>query len=270
MKIVENQMFVCPSDEIDNQTPDNYIPVRYNAMKHGILAKLAVLPHEDQAQFDDLIEALIAEHEPSGPTETHLVEELAGIIWRKRRVLLAENAKINDGLKIVVDSSSPAKSAAPFIHGMPDKPMDWQDLMQATPEEVEQSQREMEEYSNQLNEIWEILRKGGGRAYVKALKMMPQDDREAWEEWIVEEEYQPTVEGLREYLENHLQPLAASMNKEARHHHAIKQQVLGEGLRPAYLQNLCRYETHLDRKFERTLAMLLKLKELRGRDHGDI
>ncbi len=27
---------------------------------------------------------------------------------------------------------------------------------------------------------------------------------------------------------------------------------------------MSRYETHLDRKFERTLAMLLKLKEIRG------
>ncbi len=137
--------------------------------------------------------------------------------------------------------------------------------MQATPEEIEQSQREMEEYWNQLNEIWEILRKGGNRAYARALKMLPQDDRETWEEWVAEEEYQPTAEGLREFVENNLQPQAASMHKEALHHHAIKQQVLGEGVRPAYLQNLSRYETHLDRKFERTLAMLIKLKELRGK-----
>jgi hypothetical protein len=39
---------------------------------------------------------------------------------------------------------------------------------------------------------------------------------------------------------------------------------LGEGLRPHLLENLSRYETHLDRKFERTLAMILKLKDLRG------
>jgi hypothetical protein len=32
-------------------------------------------------------------------TERHLIEELATIIWRKRRVLLAEGAKINEGLK---------------------------------------------------------------------------------------------------------------------------------------------------------------------------
>jgi hypothetical protein len=30
------------------------------------------------------------------------------------------------------------------------------------------------------------------------------------------------------------------------------------------LEKLSRYETHLDRKFERILAMLIKLQELRG------
>ena len=44
---------------------------------------------------------------------------------------------------------------------------------------------------------------------------------------------------------------------------AIKAQTLGEGFKPKRLDNLARYEAHLDRKFERTLAMLVKLKELR-------
>lgn len=249
--------------ETTNQ--DNYAPVRYNAMTHGILSKLVVLPHEEHDEFERLRDALIEEHEPSGPTEMHLVEDLAAIMWRKRRVLLAENAHINDGLKHVVDHCRPAKSAVPFTRGMPDKPTDWQDLMQATPEEVAQSQREMEEYENLLDQVWAVLRKGGSRAYAKALKMLPEEDQETWEDWVAEEEYQPTAEGLREYLETNLRPFAVNMHKEAMHHFAIKKQVLGEGLRPAYLQNLCRYEVHLDRKFERTLAMLIKLKELRGK-----
>lgn len=52
------------------------------------------------------------------------------------------------------------------------------------------------------------------------------------------------------------------IEKEIRHVEAIKAQTLGEGFKPARLDNLAR-ETHLDRKFERTLAMLVKLKELR-------
>ena len=54
------------------------------------------------------------------------------------------------------------------------------------------------------------------------------------------------------------------MVKEAQFTPAIKAQALGEGLRAHLLEKLNRYETHLDRKFERTLAMLLKLKDLRG------
>jgi hypothetical protein len=57
------------------------------------------LAHEDHAEFADLLAALIEEHRPAGMTERHLIEELATIIWRKRRVLLAEGAKINEGLK---------------------------------------------------------------------------------------------------------------------------------------------------------------------------
>jgi hypothetical protein len=34
----------------------------------------------------------VTEHAPKGPTEEHLVEELAGIVWRKRRPRLAEAA----------------------------------------------------------------------------------------------------------------------------------------------------------------------------------
>jgi hypothetical protein len=58
-----------------------------------------VLAHEDGGDFADLLAALIEEHRPAGMTERHLVEELAAIIWRKRRVLMAEAAKINEGLK---------------------------------------------------------------------------------------------------------------------------------------------------------------------------
>jgi hypothetical protein len=75
----------------------SYEAVRFNAMKHGILSRLVVLAHEDQAEFSDLLAALLDEHQPAGMTERHLIEELATIIWRKRRVLLAEGAKINEG-----------------------------------------------------------------------------------------------------------------------------------------------------------------------------
>ena len=65
---------------------------RHNALRHGILSKCLLLPGEDENEYDALLSALVEEHRPQGPTEEHLVEELAGIMWRKRRHRLAEVA----------------------------------------------------------------------------------------------------------------------------------------------------------------------------------
>src|SRR6185312_3872786 len=65
---------------------------RFNALRHGILSKYALLPWEDPEEYASLLAAFVEEHAPQGPTEEHLVEELAGILWRKRRLRLAEAA----------------------------------------------------------------------------------------------------------------------------------------------------------------------------------
>jgi hypothetical protein len=65
---------------------------RFNALRHGVLSRFVVLPWEEQDEYGMLLDSLVAEHQPCGPTEEHLVEELAGIFWRKRRLRLAEAA----------------------------------------------------------------------------------------------------------------------------------------------------------------------------------
>ncbi len=235
-------------------------------MKHGVLSKLTVLPHENVEEFVFLRDALVDEHQPGGPTEMHLVEDLAAIIWRKRRVLLAEGAKINAGLFNVKNfyASYPATNAAPFAYGMPTTPTDWITLMNATPEEVLQDQVETKLYRKEVVNLLDILCKGKPNAYQKVLKVMAPDDRESWEDSLSGKLYQPTVEGLMKFINDQLWPVCVRIEQEAIHHDAIKAQAIGEGLQPVQLESLCRYETHLDRKFERSLAMLIKLKELRG------
>ena len=51
--------------------------------------------------------------------------------------------------------------------------------------------------------------------------------------------------------------------KELANRPLIREQAFGESLDPDKLERLGRYEVHLDRKLERTLAMLLRLKDLR-------
>jgi hypothetical protein len=132
-----------PVTEAEEPPKASYQITRFNALKHGILARLVMLPHEDAGEFADLLAALVEEHRPAGATEAHLVAELA------------------------------------------------------------------------------------------------------------------------EFIDDHLRPVRIRDLKEVQHQPAIRAQTLGEGLQMHRLEKLSRYETHLDRKFERTLAMLVKLKELR-------
>ena len=261
--IIEAALIACdesaPTDRIGN-----YEPVRFNALKHGILSKLVVLAHEDHAEFADLLAALIEEHRPAGITERHLIEELATIIWRKRRVLLAEGAKINEGLKHAIDSpSSVISSAAPFQRGLTDENADLRELLDATPDEIAERQRDAALDLAATRKAGAILRKCGPNAYAKARRALIQDSRDWWDQHVAEEEYAATAEGLAEFIRESLEPICYRMVKEAEYTPAIKAQTFGEGLRAHQLEKLNRYETHLDRKFERTLAMLLKLKELR-------
>jgi len=243
----------------------NYAAVRFNALKHGVLSRHVVLPHENRGEFDDLLAALIMEHQPGGATELHLVEELAGILWRKRRVLMAEGAGINQGLKGVArNAEGVILAAAPFEMGLSGKGTDLRDFLVMTPEEVAERQQDAKHDLEATRKATSILRRGGANAYEKALRALLPDSRDWWQNYVEDEEYPATAEGLTEFISEHLEPLCISIEKEAHHHEAIKAQTLGEGLQAHRLEKLNRYETHLDRKFERTLAMLLKLKELRG------
>ena len=245
--------------------PQGYAVVRFNAMKHGILSRYTVLSHESHADYESLVNALMDEHLPAGATEQHLIEELASVIWRKRRVLQAEGATINKGLK---ESSRNAKSiiptAAPFELGLSGENTRIQDLMDLKPEDVAESQRAARHDMDATNKASAILRNGGERAYDKALCALLPDSREWWARHVEGEECAADAESLAGFINEHLTPLCYSQEKEARHHEAIVNQTLGEGLQAYRLEQLSRYETHLDRKFERTLAMLIKLKDLRS------
>ncbi len=52
-----------------------------DATKHGLSAAFTVLPHEDQQEFDELIEDVRAEHRPVNSHQTFLTEQLAKTWW---------------------------------------------------------------------------------------------------------------------------------------------------------------------------------------------
>ena len=120
----------------------SYERVRFNALKHGILSRYTVLSHKNHADYESLVHSVLDEHLPAGATEQHLIEELASVIWRKRRVLQAEGATINKGLK---DSARSAKTvisaAAPFEMGLSGENTDLRDVMDRKPADVAENHR---------------------------------------------------------------------------------------------------------------------------------
>jgi len=275
MQTIENQTLLIDAIPTEKTVPSesgNYDAVRYNAMKHGILSKLVVLPHEDRSEFDDLLAGLIEEHQPAGMTEKHLLEELATILWRKRRVLLGEGAAINSSLWSVAhqqNNKSTVRASVPLEVGLSNDTHDLIDLLTASPEEIAERQRNAELDLAATRKAAAILRKGGANAYKRARQALLEESRDWWDCSVEEEEYPATAEGLAEFIRESLEPICYRMEKEARYQPAIKAQTLGEGLQVHRLEKLNRYETHLDRKFERTLAMLLKVKELRNRANSN-
>jgi hypothetical protein len=68
------------------KTPQGRAAVRHNGLKHGLTSSILVLEGESAADFEDLLDSLEAEHQPSTPTELILVRQIAMAAWRLQRL----------------------------------------------------------------------------------------------------------------------------------------------------------------------------------------
>src|SRR5262249_3682203 len=59
---------------------------KMNALKHGLSAKKIVIGDEDPKEFEALRAALERDWQPETAFESELVDQLAGLFWRMRRV----------------------------------------------------------------------------------------------------------------------------------------------------------------------------------------
>lgn len=251
---------------------EGYDASRLNAVRHGILSRYTVLPWEDAAEYEALLGALAEEHNPAGPTETHLVVELAGVLWRKRRLSLAEIATYQRGLQVASDSSRTAQSA--LVASAATKPSKI-DVAAAIKAGAVNTQRELADLDDDrqmtLTAI-EILASERNRAYKDALEALEEGTREAWTEQLTwkpddyDSHVKPYTEdaaSLQRYLESEILPWYDKQRAQIIAQPLVRAQALGESLDPDKLERLGRYEVHLDRKLERTLSTLIRLQELR-------
>jgi len=247
---------------------------KHNALKHGILSKYTVMAWENAEDYQKLLDLLIDEHAPQGITEEHLVEELAGVVWRKMRLRYAENTSLQASLNSCMnldsfscDSHEAAKDAL-LAKSHEVEGLDIRRTVLATEDETQTEFDQVNEYLNCFLLAEKILLESN--SYDQGLAVLHGDDREDWQNGRVGGyggfgfNYNYTAESLLcwvvkaiKYYEKYIYGLK---NRDK-----IKKQILGQSfLSDSQLSTYSRYENHLDKKFGKTLGMLLKLKALRG------
>ncbi len=259
-----------PSTAVPNAS---YGETRFNALQHGVLSRHAVLPWEDRAEYHALLNALVAEHAPQGPTEEHLVEELAGIIWRKRRLRLAEASIYRDKLRKdaikTLDPEQIGDAALLPLTGSHKVKADIPQALSAAPADTARDLRNVRRDQAMTSKALNILAAGGPETYARAMAALREDTRSFWLECLGEADsddltYKPTADALEAWLRRNwaewgtggqLPSLSIATQSG--------EQAFGSAYATQRLEVTARYEVHLDRKLERTLAMMFRLRELR-------
>ena len=243
---------------------------RFNALRHGVLSRYTVLPWEDADEYGALVASLLAEHRPQGPTEEHLVEELAGVLWRKRRLRLAEAAAHRRGLENSFSEHRRTAKAALVHITSADKSADVSEAVRITRKDTEEELRDLEDDEAMTRRALAILESRRNDAYETALAELREDTQGWWADVLAgdvdvldDNEGPADVAGLRRFLEDKVLPWFEDRRQEIGRRPLLREQAFGESLDPDKLERLGRYEVHLDRKLERMLSMLFRLKELR-------
>lgn len=247
------------SGELPTNPTDTDV-TRFNALRHGVLSQYTILPWEDEDEYIVLLDALVAEHKPQGPTEEHLVEEVIGILWRKRRLRRAEGAICRRGIKNA-PSNETIVAALSHLSVAARAPGDNAKLL------AELAQRRAS-----IASTLKMLKTGKTRSYDTGIVNLPGDTRKRWEDLSratkveLHDYTRPTFskdeDGLTQFLESEILRHEAR-REELENEPLIHEQVLGESLHLEMLEGLARYEVHLDRKLDRMLSLLIRLQDLR-------
>jgi hypothetical protein len=79
------------------RTPKGKERSKRNALKHGLVSKVVLLRDEPRDEYKSLLNGLRDHLQPVGTLEILLVDKLATLLWRQRRLLIAEGAEIQKG-----------------------------------------------------------------------------------------------------------------------------------------------------------------------------
>src|SRR5207237_10177357 len=95
-------------------TSEGRAAVSLNGLKYGLYAKTLILPGEDPAEFDALLDRFHAEYQPATPTEEGFVSQIVMATWRRARIQRMEAAVYKSEHKLLIGYD--------MSHGVVDEP----------------------------------------------------------------------------------------------------------------------------------------------------
>src|SRR5262249_25775771 len=147
-----------------------------------------------------------------------------------------------------------------------------EDAIRDSPADTEAAQRDLGADEAMTQRALELLGSLRNDRYEAALAALREDTRAWWSDKLEadaddlnedEAPYAADPDHLRRFIETQALPWYDRRRVELANRPLIREQAFGEALEADKLEVLARYEVHLDRKMERMLTMLVRLKDLR-------
>ena len=232
-----------------------------NATKHGVFSKVIILKGESRDEYEELLAGLHESLQPEGTLEELLVENLAVNIWRRRRLLQAENAEISENMKLdtlglisTIDNPVALKRCKELLNKL------WTGL--------QSNGFDKEPYDLPLKTIY-------GDPDRPHLRKTLQDEYSMWRDIARVSETERARRGYatpEQCKMNVLRSIGAEIKRleeyekkpESSESEQTNLEILRQSVPDSRVMDLfLRYEAHLSREFDRTLAQLERLQRMR-------
>lgn len=247
---------------------------RFNAAKYGIFSAQDVLPWENAEEFDELHRDLVEDFRPVGRTERDRVKDLARIELDRNRIRLAKQAAIRDGLDLALTIQAWQANSIVYLlerdfNGEEDS-VDLNYLRIMSPAAMDPEWEALNRVVVSVARTITGLKKAAktspddhDEAIRAAIAMLPADFAEEIETAISDETIMPRgclAAQINDFIETRFLPriIRAYYGQDR-----ISSQVAGTAMFSEQFEKMIMLEARLDRRYEKTLAILLRLQELR-------
>jgi hypothetical protein len=203
---------------------------RNNSTIHGLTGKQVVIEGEDAEDFDCLLDGLIKEFAPRGTLERQLIEQLAGYLWRSKRIPILEAA-------VIETHRHEIRKEYPVYENPDDRPSPYLAMIAR--------------YNVKIRPI-EIP---GCPTYVSKRKRSPETEKSSESEKPPEPEETPEQVEKREQKEAREKALEPILE--------LGRAVLRDASQNDALGKLARYDTTMGNSVKRTIEQLYKLRAQR-------